>query len=54
LGGGTPTFLSHDEMRRLMDLTRQHFKLLPGGEYSIELIRARWTARRQAARRTRL
>ncbi|MFN6960947.1 MAG: coproporphyrinogen III oxidase, partial [Rhodocyclaceae bacterium] len=23
-GGGTPTFLSHDEMRRLMDMTRQH------------------------------
>ncbi len=36
-GGGTPTFLSHDEMRRLMDLTRQHFRLLPGGEYSIEV-----------------
>ena len=36
-GGGTPTFLSHDEMRRLMDLTQQYFKLLPGGEYSIEI-----------------
>ncbi len=36
-GGGTPTFLSHDEMRRLMDLTRSHFRLLPGGEYSIEV-----------------
>ncbi|MDD5247847.1 MAG: oxygen-independent coproporphyrinogen III oxidase [Rhodocyclaceae bacterium] len=36
-GGGTPTFLSHDEMRRLMDLTQQHFRLLPGGEYSIEI-----------------
>ncbi|MGE5466357.1 MAG: oxygen-independent coproporphyrinogen III oxidase [Ignavibacteria bacterium] len=36
-GGGTPTFLSHDEMKRLMDLTTQHFNLLPGGEYSIEI-----------------
>jgi oxygen-independent coproporphyrinogen-3 oxidase len=36
-GGGTPTFLSHDEMRLLMSETRKHFKLLDGGEYSIEV-----------------
>ena len=36
-GGGTPTFLSHDEMRRLMAMTWQHFKMLPDGEYSIEV-----------------
>ena len=36
-GGGTPTFLSHDEMRQLMGETRMHFKLLEGGEYSIEV-----------------
>ncbi len=36
-GGGTPTFLSHDEMRQLMATTRKHFKLLDGGEYSIEV-----------------
>jgi oxygen-independent coproporphyrinogen-3 oxidase len=36
-GGGTPTFLSHDEMRQLMALTRRHFRLLDGGEYSIEV-----------------
>jgi oxygen-independent coproporphyrinogen-3 oxidase len=36
-GGGTPTFLAHDEMRRLMDLINQHFRLLPNGEYSIEV-----------------
>ena len=36
-GGGTPTFLSHDEMRQLMDMTRRHFRLLDGGEYSIEV-----------------
>jgi oxygen-independent coproporphyrinogen-3 oxidase len=36
-GGGTPTFLSHAEMRQLMGETRKHFKLLDGGEYSIEV-----------------
>ena len=37
LGGGTPTFLSHDEMRQLMTIVREHFTLLPRGEYSIEV-----------------
>ena len=38
-GGGTPTFLDKDEIRRLMDMTRQHFSLLSddSGEYSIEI-----------------
>ena len=36
-GGGTPTFLAADEMRRLMEIINSHFKLLPGGEYSIEV-----------------
>ena len=36
-GGGTPTFLSHDEMRQLMAATRRHFRLHEGGEYSIEV-----------------
>ncbi len=38
-GGGTPTFLSHDEMRRLMEATRRRFKLRDDdqGEYSIEI-----------------
>ena len=36
-GGGTPTFLSNDEMRHLMEMTWQHFKMLPDGEYSIEV-----------------
>ncbi|MGD8711750.1 MAG: oxygen-independent coproporphyrinogen III oxidase [Thiohalophilus sp.] len=38
-GGGTPTFISHDEMRELMDKTRKHFNLLDddSGEYSIEI-----------------
>jgi len=36
-GGGTPTFLSHEEMIELMHHTREHFELLPNGEYSIEI-----------------
>ena len=38
-GGGTPTFISHAQMRELMDVTRQHFTLLDddSGEYSIEI-----------------
>lgn len=36
-GGGTPTFLSHDEMRQLMAATRRHFRLREDGEYSIEV-----------------
>jgi oxygen-independent coproporphyrinogen III oxidase len=36
-GGGTPTFLSHEEMRELMACIRSHFHLVPNGEYSIEL-----------------
>jgi oxygen-independent coproporphyrinogen-3 oxidase len=38
-GGGTPTFLDNDEIRRLMDMTRRHFSLLQddSGEYSIEI-----------------
>ncbi len=37
LGGGTPTFLSHDEMRQLMESVRSRFTLVPNGEYSIEV-----------------
>lgn len=38
-GGGTPTFISHDEMRALMDQTRKFFRLHDddSGEYSIEI-----------------
>ncbi|WP_024298254.1 oxygen-independent coproporphyrinogen III oxidase [Methylomicrobium lacus] len=38
-GGGTPTFLSDAQMRKLMEVTRAHFKLRDddGGEYSIEV-----------------
>ncbi|QJD29022.1 oxygen-independent coproporphyrinogen III oxidase [Methylococcus geothermalis] len=35
-GGGTPTFLNHEQMRRLMRATREHFELAEG-EYAIEI-----------------
>ena len=37
LGGGTPTFLSDNELRELMGMLRRNFTLAPGGEYSIEV-----------------
>lgn len=37
LGGGTPTFLSDDGLRRLMAMLQRSFALTPGGEYSIEV-----------------
>ena len=37
LGGGTPTFLSDDELGTLMAMLRRSFTLAPGGEYSIEV-----------------
>ena len=38
-GGGTPTFLSHEQMRELMRVTGEHFTLADddSGEYSIEI-----------------
>jgi oxygen-independent coproporphyrinogen-3 oxidase len=38
-GGGTPTFISAEQMRELMVVTGRHFKLLDDdtGEYSIEI-----------------
>jgi len=36
-GGGTPTFLAHDEMRTLMDMIRSRFPLAGDGEHSIEV-----------------
>ncbi|MDQ3059123.1 MAG: oxygen-independent coproporphyrinogen III oxidase [Pseudomonadota bacterium] len=37
LGGGTPTFLTDDELRELMAMLRRSFTFAPGGEYSIEV-----------------
>jgi oxygen-independent coproporphyrinogen-3 oxidase len=36
-GGGSPTFLSDDELRELMGMFRSNFNLMPNGEYSIEI-----------------
>ncbi|MES9898050.1 MAG: oxygen-independent coproporphyrinogen III oxidase [Sedimenticola sp.] len=38
-GGGTPTFISHQQMRDLMRVTGEHFTLMDddSGEYSIEI-----------------
>ncbi|WP_394755725.1 oxygen-independent coproporphyrinogen III oxidase [Rhodoferax sp.] len=37
LGGGSPTFLTDDELRELMAMLRRSFTFAPGGEYSIEV-----------------
>jgi oxygen-independent coproporphyrinogen III oxidase len=36
-GGGTPTFLSEDELGELMRMLRSEFRLDPAGEYAIEV-----------------
>lgn len=36
-GGGTPTFLTPDELRQLMALLRTHFNFLPDAELGIEI-----------------
>ena len=36
-GGGTPTFLSDDELGGLMDTLRTAFRFVEGGEYAIEI-----------------
>ena len=37
LGGGTPTFLTDDELRELMAMLCRNFSFTPGGEYAIEV-----------------
>jgi oxygen-independent coproporphyrinogen-3 oxidase len=37
LGGGTPTFLSDDELRELMLMLKGSFNFVAGGEYSVEV-----------------
>lgn len=37
VGGGTPTFLSDDELRELWQMLRERFAFDPAGEYSIEV-----------------
>jgi oxygen-independent coproporphyrinogen-3 oxidase len=37
LGGGTPTFLSNEELLELMSMLKRSFNFVPGGEYSVEV-----------------
>jgi len=37
LGGGSPTFLSDDELQDLMAMLRRNFVFSPGGEYALEV-----------------
>jgi oxygen-independent coproporphyrinogen-3 oxidase len=37
LGGGSPTFLTDDELRQLMAMLRRNFAIAPGAESSIEI-----------------
>jgi oxygen-independent coproporphyrinogen-3 oxidase len=37
LGGGTPTFLSADELRQLMAMVRTHFEFTPDAELGVEI-----------------
>ena len=37
LGGGSPTILTDDELRQVMALLREHFRLAPAAEISIEV-----------------
>jgi oxygen-independent coproporphyrinogen III oxidase len=37
LGGGSPTFLTDDELRQLMAMLRRNFAVAPGAECSIEI-----------------
>ena len=36
-GGGSPTFLSNDELNDLMQVLKEAFRFVPGGEYAIEV-----------------
>ncbi|MCS4534091.1 oxygen-independent coproporphyrinogen III oxidase [Neisseria montereyensis] len=36
-GGGTPTFLSNEQLGRIFNIIHRYFYLLPDGEYSIEI-----------------
>jgi oxygen-independent coproporphyrinogen-3 oxidase len=37
LGGGTPTFFPPDQLRRLGELLRRHFRIAPEAEFSVEV-----------------
>ncbi len=37
LGGGSPTFLTDDELEHLLGILQSAFRFVPGGEYAIEI-----------------
>ena len=37
LGGGTPTFLTEEQLTRLMDMLREHLGLVANGEHEISI-----------------
>lgn len=49
LGGGTPSFLSDDELAEWMAHVRSHFRLMPQGEFAIEVDPRTVTAQRLRA-----
>ncbi|WP_348756802.1 oxygen-independent coproporphyrinogen III oxidase [uncultured Aquincola sp.] len=49
LGGGSPTFMSDDELASLLDLLRSQFRIVPGAELSIEVDPRTVDAQRLAA-----
>jgi len=51
LGGGTPTFLSPEQLRRLNDLARAHFTCAPDAEVSVEIDPRKFTREHVAALR---
>ena len=51
LGGGTPTFLTPDDLRRLGQIIRESFAVAPEAEFSVEVDPRRLTAEHVAALR---
>jgi oxygen-independent coproporphyrinogen-3 oxidase len=51
LGGGTPTFLQPNELRRLGDMVRNHFQIAPDAESGVEIDPRRLTLEHMEALR---
>jgi oxygen-independent coproporphyrinogen-3 oxidase len=51
LGGGTPTFLQPNELRRLGDMVREHFNVAPDAESGVEIDPRRLTLEHMEALR---
>ena len=44
-GGGTPTFLSDDQLERVFDMIRKYFQLIPNGDTPSKSTRAKSAAK---------